>query len=562
MVRRLNQLGIGRGDRVAIVLPNGPEMALAMLCVASGAAAAPLNPAYRSAEFEFYLKDLAPKAVIVAQGQDSPARAVAASQGVPVLDLAGAADVRDCAFALNGLPRGTAVDTGFANTDDPALLLHTSGTTSRPKLVVLTHANLCASARNIAASMALGPNDRCLNVMPLFHIHGLIGALLSSLAAGASVACTPGFHAARFLEWMDEFRPTWYTAVPTMHQALLAEAGSHPDVIARCPLRFIRSCSSALPLRVLAEVEATFRAPVIEAYGMTEASHQMTINPLPPRARKPGSVGLPAGVSVAILDAAGNLVASPVTGEVAIRGASVTAGYANNPAANADAFTNGWFRTGDLGYLDQDGYLFLIGRVKEIINRGGEKISPREVDDVLLEHPSVEQAVTFGLPHPTLGQDVAAAIVLRPAKSVSEQELREFTAVRLAEFKVPRRIVFVNELPKGATGKPQRIGVAEKLGLLADGADRPSLSQAGFVAPSTPLQHTLATILRELLKVERIGIADDFFQLGGDSLLAAQAMTQIGEALSIDPAGLSLFETPTIEALSHRLERGQTVVAP
>jgi acyl-CoA synthetase (AMP-forming)/AMP-acid ligase II len=280
------------------------------------------------------------------------------------------------------------------------------------------------------------------------------------------VVCSPGFDAFRFFAWLDETKPTWYTAVPTMHQLVLSRAGRQKEAIGRSRLRFVRSSSAALPPTVMAELEETFGAPVIEAYGMTEASHQMATNPLPPEARKPGAVGKGVGVEVAIMDDAGNLLRANETGEVVIRGGNVTAGYENNPTANASSYTNGWFRTGDQGYQDADGYLFLTGRLKEIINRGGEKVSPREVDEVLLEHPAVAQAVAFAVPHDRLGEEVAAAVVLHDGQSADERELREFCARQLADFKVPKQILLMTDIPKGATGKVQRIGLAEKLGLV------------------------------------------------------------------------------------------------
>ncbi len=549
----MNRLGAGCGDTVAIVLPNGPEMALTLLAVASNATAAPLNPAYRAAEFEFYFSDLRPKAVVLSAGQDSPARAVAATQGLPVWELAPAPE-GGWVSHLVGVPAANCGDAGFVAPGDIALLLHTSGTTSRPKLVPLTQHNLCTSARSVALSLELRPDDRCLNVMPLFHIHGLIGVLLSSLSAGASVICSPGFRAAQFLEWMEAFHPTWYSAVPTMHQALLATAAAQPHRISACPLRFIRSCSAALPVTVMADLEAAFHAPVIEAYGMTEASHQMASNPLPPRTRKPGSVGLPAGTGIAILDPSGAALPPGAVGEVAIRGENVTAGYLNNPSANQSGFSNGWFRTGDEGYLDPDGYLFLAGRLKEIINRGGEKISPREVDDVLLQHAAVEQAVAFAVPHRSLGQDVAAAVVLRSGFTVTEEELHGFALARLAEFKVPRRILFVAEFPKGPTGKVQRIGMGQKLGLGT--AQSPLAAPAGpeFVPPSTPLEIQLAAIWSDLLRLEKIGVRDDFFQSGGDSLLAAELIARIAGTWSLNTAAIVLPSKPTIETLAAQLE--------
>jgi oxalate---CoA ligase len=462
--RSLNELGIGRGDRVAIVLPNGPEMAAAFLCVASAATSAPLNPAYKQDEFEFYLEDLKAKALIVEAGSESPALRAAEKLGVAVIALTPEPQAGGGAFRLSDSPTGAAARPGPAEPQDIALILHTSGTTARPKIVPLAHANIWTSARNIAASLELSAIDRALNVMPLFHIHGLIAGLSAPLSRGGAVFCTPGFNALKFFAEMEEAKPTWYTAVPTMHQAILTRAGRHKEIITRHALRFVRSSSSSLPPTVIGELEAAFRCPVIEAYGMTEATHQMASNPLN-GIRKPGSVGVPAGPEIAIMDEAGQLLSRGETGEVVIRGENVTAAYENNPKANGEAFVNGWFRTGDQGVIDADGYLTLTGRLKEIINRGGEKISPREVDEALMDHPAVLQAVAFAVPHPMLGEDVGAAVVLREGQSATEQELGAFLSERLAAFKTPRKILFLAEIPKGATGKLQRIGLAQKLGL-------------------------------------------------------------------------------------------------
>ena len=463
----LAQAGIGPGDRVAIVLPNGPEMATTFLGAAAHATAAPLNPAYRVDEFAFYLEDLRAKALILEAGTESAAIEAAARVGVPVIALRAETGAGAGCFSLD-FPSGACESRNDGETDDAALVLHTSGTTSRPKIVPLTDANLCASARNIADWISLEPGDRCLNIMPLFHIHGLMAGVMASLHAGACVICTPGFNALRVFAWLDEMVPTWLTAVPTMHQAILARAVRNKEIVKRRRLRLLRSSSSSLPAPVMGELEATFDAPVIESYGMTEASHQMTSNPMPPAERRPGGVGIAAGPQVAIMDEAGALQQPGTEGEVVIRGPNVTHGYENNPQANATAFAHGWFRTGDQGVIDQAGYLTLTGRLKEIINRGGEKIAPREVDDVLMTHPAVAQAVAFAVPHQKLGEDVAAVIVLREGAEVGERELRAFAADSLADFKVPRRILFRDEIPKGSTGKLQRIGLAEKLGLTLD----------------------------------------------------------------------------------------------
>ena len=291
--------------------------------------------------------------------------------------------------------------------------------------------------------------------------------MTASLAAGAAVCCTPGFNAFKFADLLAQVRPSWYTAVPTMHQAILMRLRAHADQARAAKLRFIRSSSASLPPQVMAELEEVFASPVIEAYGMTEAAHQMAANPLPPRARKPGAVGIAAGPEIAIMDEGSTILKQGEVGEVVIRGPNVTRGYDNNPDANARAFTDGWFRTGDQGLLDEDGYLFLTGRLKEQINRGGEKIAPLEVDVALLDHPAIAQVCTFAIPHDKLGEEVGAAVVLHPGMAATEMEIREFAAIRLAAFKVPRRVLVLDDIPKGATGKIQRIGLAAKLGLTA-----------------------------------------------------------------------------------------------
>lgn len=535
----LRARGIERNERVAIVVPNGPEAATSFLGVSAAATSAPLNPAYRAEEFTFYLADLAAKALVIAATLDSPARDVARARGIPVIELT--PDATAGAFTFGGsFGRDEAAE--FAGADDVALVLHTSGTTSRPKQVPLTHANIFASARNIGSTLALGPTDRCLNVMPLFHIHGLMAAVLASLTAGGSVVCTPGLQVPTFFDWITEFGPTWYTAVPTMHHAVLT-SGEGRAKLANSSLRFIRSSSSALPRQTLVGLEALFNVPVIEAYGMTEAAHQMRSNPLPPRARKHGSVGTAAGPDVAIMDDDGALLPSGAIGEVVIRGPNVTAGYVSNPEANPAAYTNGWFRTGDQGSMDADGYLFLQGRLKELINRGGEKISPVEIDEVLLDHPAVVQALAFALPHPTLGEEVAAAVVLSAPDAVTERQLRDFLATRLAYFKTPRRIVFLESIPKGATGKPQRIGLAARLGIEVV---QSSESRREHVAPRNDVEEVLAAIWVEVLKSDPPSVHDDFFDAGGDSIKAMQLIARVCDALSVQFTVTEFFDAPTV----------------
>ncbi|MEM7295544.1 MAG: acyl--CoA ligase [Pseudomonadota bacterium] len=464
-------MGLGKDDRVAIVLPNGPEMAACFVAMAQAVTTAPLNPAYKEHEFAFYLKDLGAKAMVLVAGDDGPAAAAAQGLGIRVIRLelkeGGAAGD----FTLLSTTSASSVEPEQSAHADTALILHTSGTTSRPKIVPLTQANLAVSAGHIAHSLALSPGDRCLNVMPLFHIHGLVAAVLATLSSGGEVVCTPGFDALKFFGWLREANPTWYTAVPTMHQAILARATRNAETIAAARLRFLRSSSASLPGPVMTELAATFGAPVIEGYGMTEAAHQMCSNPLPPAEQKPGAVGVPAGPEVRIAHETNNrlLGRRGAIGEVVISGPNVTPGYEGNPEANAKSFFEAegkrWFRTGDQGSFDAEGYLTLTGRLKEIINRGGEKVSPLEVDGVLSEHPAVAQAVTFALPHAKLGEEVAAALVLKDGAKANANGIKKFARERLAGFKVPREILILDEIPKGATGKLQRIGLAEKLGL-------------------------------------------------------------------------------------------------
>ncbi|MFQ5852528.1 MAG: condensation domain-containing protein, partial [Candidatus Binatia bacterium] len=565
VVKRLNASGVGRNDRVAIVLPNGPEMAVAFLAVAAGATSAPLNPAYRTNEFDFYLSDLNVKALIVQSGIDSPAIAVARKRGIPVIELSPVLEAEAGTFTLTSNESSHPVHHGHAQPDDVALVLHTSGTTSRPKMVPLTQSNILTSAHNIGMTLGLVEKDRCLNVMPLYHIHGLIGATLASLMAGVSIVLTPDFYASKFFDWMEEFKPTWYTAVPTMHQGILARARANRETIARSSLRFIRSSSAPLPPKVLAELEDLFKVPVIESYGMTEASHQITSNPLPPGERKVGSVGVAAGSEVAIMDEAGSFLSSGDRGEIVIRGANVTQGYDNNQAANRGAFINDWFRTGDQGYLDSDGYLFLTGRLTEMINRGGEKVSPREIDEALMDHPDIRQAAAFAVPHPSLGEDIAAAVVLRNDASVTERDIQRFAALRLADFKVPRRVMIVDEIPKEDTGKVKRIGLAQKLGLAVPGQEQPEV-KVEFTAPRTPLEAKLAKIWGQVLRIERVGVHDNFFHLGGDSILAAQIISRVRKAMQMELSFLIFFETPTIAGMARSVESAgqaaQTLPSP
>jgi acyl-CoA synthetase (AMP-forming)/AMP-acid ligase II len=549
VARTLRAAGIGGRDRVAVVLPNGPEMPVAILAVAACAACAPVNPALGAEELERYFADLQPRALIAQAETDSQARRVALSRGIRVLELSTAPEVEAGLFELTGVP-GTVQSQEKVSPNDVALLLPTSGTTSRPKIVRQTHANLCMSAYATGAALALTETDRCLNVLPLFHGHGLTATVLASLAAGGSVVCTPGFDVKNFSVWLAAFRPTWFSAVPTMHQAILAQPSRDRERLADSRLRFVRSSSAPLAARTFMELERTFDTSVIEWYGMTETtSSPITCNPLPPRQRKAGSVGVPVGLDVAIMDEEGTLLTRGQTGEVVVRGASVTSGYEGDPMTTKAAFAGDWLKTGDLGFFDADGYLFLVGRIREIINRGGEKVAPQEVDEVLLEHPAVAEAVTFAVPHATLGEDVTSAVVLQSHCAATPKDIRQFAVGRIADFKIPRQVLIVAELPKGPTGKVQRVGLAAKLGLGIGG-----VMPRTFLAPRTHLEKELARIWATVLQIEQVGIHDDFFALGGDSLLATQVLAQIHTILLLDVEASLLFEAPTVAEIAQHLE--------
>ena len=451
MAEALAAIGIKRGERVANVLPNGLPTIVAFLAGAVAGTAAPLNPAYRFEEFSFYLEDTSAKVLLVPPDGADDAKRAARHLNIPVfavqMDETGN-------VSIEGAPKGVPVNP--PRPDDVALVLHTSGSTGRPKRVPLKHKNLAVSCKNVAETYGLTANDVSLCVMPLFHIHGLVASTLSSFLTGGTVVVPNKFNPMSFWRTVRDYGVTWYSCVPTIHQLSVARLNSKPEGIEK--LRFVRSCSSALSPALMEKIENIVQIPVLEAYGMTEASHQMCSNPLPPQQRKSASVGPGTGVKVGIMDDDGKILSGGELGEVVIQGPNVIEGYENNPEANAKSFTNGWFRTGDQGMIDADGYLHLTARIKELINRGGEKIAPLEIDEVLMTHPCVAEAVAFGMPHPTWGEEVAVAVVLREPQT--EAALLEHCKLKLADFKCPKKIMIVEQIPRTATGKIQRRVVA------------------------------------------------------------------------------------------------------
>lgn len=441
--KKLAQLGIRHGDAVSIALPNSYEFIVSFLAASfQRAIAAPLNPAYKQDEFEFYIEDLSSAVVIVPEGsyaKEGPAIRAARRFEAAIAEcyLDGGRLVLDVK-EQGKLVKRQSQAVSQAEPEDVALVLHTSGTTGRPKAVPLTHRNLTRTMQNIQDTYELIASDRTMLVMPLFHVHGLLAGFLAPLKSGGSVIVPGSFSARSFWDDFIDHQANWYTAVPTIHQILL----KNPPPNTKPKLRFIRSCSSPLSPKTFQELEAKYGAPVLEAYAMTEAAHQMTSNPLPHRGqRKPGSVGLGQGVEIRILDDQGDEVPQGVAAEICIRGENVTKGYINNDKANKEAFTKGgFFRTGDQGKKDEDGYVIITGRIKELINRGGEKISPIELDHVIAGHPDVSEAVSFAIPSELFGQEVGVAVVPKPGKDVTDQSIIGFVEEKTAKYKKPSRV--------------------------------------------------------------------------------------------------------------------------
>jgi acyl-CoA synthetase (AMP-forming)/AMP-acid ligase II len=442
----LRAAGIMPDNRVALLIPDGAQLAVGLLGVMGAATAVPLNPALPFRDLKDLFERIRPQAVVTPAGPTPEWLA----PGTIRLTVEPA---DPAAWRADGDLPGTVAVGPPPEPDAVALLLHTSGTTSLPKPVPLTHRNLSYSAGNVARWFSLGTDDRGLAVMPLFHIHGIVAGLLAPLAAGGTAIVPSRFDPLQFFAWLDRHRPTWYSAVPTMHQLILARA---PSTVAGM-LRFVRSSSAPLPPSVMERLEAVFAAPAIETLGMTEASHQVAANPLPPGVRKPRSVGVAAGAEIRVLAADGS-----GTGEIAIRGPGVFDGYGGDPG---NGLIDGWFPTGDLGRFDDDGYLFLVGRLKELINRGGEKVAPVDVEAALLDHPAVAQAAAFAVADRWLGEEVAAVVVLSTEHAVTEGELIRHARARLPAFKVPRSITITDRIPVGATGKVARNTLAATLGL-------------------------------------------------------------------------------------------------
>jgi acyl-coenzyme A synthetase/AMP-(fatty) acid ligase len=458
----LNSSGFRRNDRIAIPMPSGPVLAVALASVASGFTAIPINPEFKPSEFEKYLLDLHPKAVLTLAGTMQQQNRIAEDLGIETMGLFADRSPGAGAFSLSCPETANRAEPDFTRPDDTILVLLTSGTTALPKKIPWTNRNMHWGIRYCNEGTELGPSPRMLFFAPLFHASGMI-ILWRALFSGGTAICGREFEPSEFFRWLDETRATQFFASPARQQSILKMAGEHMDVIARSALRWIMSGTTTSNKEILERTERTFKVPVIDSYGSTETI-VIGFSPLPPRKSKYGAI-MPCVPELAIHDENGRSLPSGRTGEIAVRGPQIFKGYEEDPEANAQVFVNGWLRTGDLGLIDGEGYLHLKGRVKDIINKGGEKISPLEIDEALMEHPSVLDALTFPVPHQSLGEDVDAAVVLRPDRKAGEFELRAFLFQRLAYFKVPTRLVFVDEIPKGPTGKASRRDMAKALGL-------------------------------------------------------------------------------------------------
>jgi oxalate---CoA ligase len=538
----LKRAGIGAGTRVAIVVPDGPELAIAITAVACHATAVPLDPNLTNAELDELFVSEQLEAVILANWAGGLAREVATRHGVCQLEatrLEGGIQVALLTPPL--LPPTTARKIA---PDDAAFILRTSGTSARPKLVAVSHRNLLATASGIQAWFALTPRDRVLCVMPLYYAIGLKIALFTPLISGGSVACPSRSSEGDLFSWLAELEPTWYSAGPTIHRSVLDRGRALGDRSFRHNLRFVHSGAAPLPDAVHDGLEALFGVPVLHTYGLSEAG-LVAANSFASEGRRRGTVGKPIPGELAIWTFDHGIVEADVLGEIVVRGPGVTPGYIDDPEANRAAFVDGWFHTGDLGRIDTDGFLHVVGRIKELINRGGEKIAPVEIDEALLKHPAVADAAAFPVSHPRLGEDVAAAVILRAGQAVTPLDLRRYLRTMLAPFKIPRRIHIVADLPKGDTGKVRRPELSRIYG---------SIQNAHSASPTgTSLEIEIAEIWKRLLGRDDIGRDDEFFELGGDSLLATQMLLEAEQLTGMVLPANILFETTTIRQFAQTI---------
>jgi acyl-CoA synthetase (AMP-forming)/AMP-acid ligase II/thioesterase domain-containing protein/acyl carrier protein len=556
LAAQLKAVGLTSNDRVGVVLPNGPELAVALLAVSCAAVAVPLDPSLGRPELLSVFQRAGLKALLTLRGLESVAWSMARELRLVVIEVELTHDAPAGAFSMSSATGR--IDEGGPRVNGGGMVLLTSGTTAQPKLVPVSQRRLCHAGANISRALSLSSDDRCLNFMPLFHGGGIAASLAASLTAGGSVVCTAGFDADKFFDWLGSFRPTWFTAVPAMHRAIVAEARRRGAALPCASLRFIRSGSAPLPEQLALDLEEVFGVPVIQGYALTEA-FQITSTPLEDSRRRPRSVGVAVGLEVAIMHPSRNeLLSSGEIGEVVCRGESVMPGYEDDDAANARAFADGWLRTGDEGFLDPEGHLYLTGRLKDVINHGGRKVSAAEVEHSLLECDGIQDVAVFSVPDALLGEVPGAAVVLRPGSHLDVAGIRQFAASRLAGYKVPKHVRVVPAIPKTATGKIRRWELADTLGM---GHDDHFSNRPEYVAPRDTLEWQLAGIWETALQLTAIGIDDDFFDLGGNSLQAVRLFDAVEEQCAVTLPPSTLFSAPTIRALAQLMLRGEPVMS-
>jgi acyl-CoA synthetase (AMP-forming)/AMP-acid ligase II/thioesterase domain-containing protein len=556
LASRLNEWELGRGDRIATILPAGPGAAAMMLAINCCATYAPINPRAHPEEVQRTLKLIKADAVVIEK--DSPWRATLDSMGIAIIEMSSPADAPagTIEFFLIQKPNSPRrpCRTGMAGDEDILAVLQTSGTTARPKIVPTMQRAMLEGIRHNVDLLELSPQDRCLHVLPPINPMG-ITTIIYSLMAGCEISIAPGFSSTEFFKWAREARPTWFTVPPAIHQAILRHSKDHADWAAKHSPRLVRSGAATVPGPLFREIENLWHAPLVEVYAMSECP-MISSNHFKSEWRKAGSVGFPTGIEMAMLDEGGKIIprGAGISGEILIRGRIVTAGYEDNPAENSAAWVDGYFRTGDLGRFDDDGFLFVIGRSKEMINRGGVKIAPREIEEVIRSFPAVSEAIAFAIPDAQLGENIAVAAVLKEGQSMTELELRQKSAERLSSYKVPSRILFMNEIPLSPAGKPQRIGMAEKLGLKISEPTAPA--HLSYQGPRNSLEQVLAAIWERVLGLGRlVGIDESFMEMGGDSLQAVAMFAEVQRVLGRELPVATLLAAETIEKLADAMSR-------
>jgi len=551
----LRRTGLGRGARIAIAVPNGPRATLVIVAVSCSAVSVPLNPRQTLREIEVCLAAVQPDAVLLVKGADSVVRRVAERTGIKILEVArsrdGVLDVRIDTAQISACAASGEPDEPEPTA--PAFILQTSGTAAEPKLIPFSHRNMLAAAARLQSWFNLTPHDRCLSASPPFYSHGLKVTVFTPLLSGGTVAFPADAAKFDYTEWFGALKPTWYSAGPTLHRQVFDQTKSRTDAKTGHSLRFILSGGAPLPREVMQGLQQALGIPVVEHYGSSEGA-QIAANLPSPGRSKLGTCGTPWPGTLMIVGEDGRPVPQGEQGEILIGGPTLIPGYLNAPELNRTCFINGWFKTGDIGSLDEDGFLTLHGRKNDLINRGGEKISPSEIDELLMRHPAVAEAAAFSVPHSRLGEDVVAAVVLRSGTTTTAVELRKYLHDQLAPFKVPRRIVIRDQLPKGKTGKVLRRQLSETF-------EKRSATDGHIVAPPPNDRGVVDTILatqmkelwERLLQIETISFDDDFSEKGGDSLLAMEMLSELERLTGQKVPSSILFEARTIRQLAQKL---------